>query len=112
MALPNQPHTQEQPVTAMPIHLLASSGEDYRPDSIQRRATLHEKVVQQVPKTTKRKRTAKKPSGRSSRVTHSQRHPAYKMAHDLGIEPERIEVTAEPPFWGAVIHNDGSWQDR
>ena len=112
------PHThQEQPVTAMPIHLLAADGgPEHKPGAVQKVARLHEKAVQKVAHTDiKPKRTRKAPGPKRhvgpSGVTRRALHPALKMAYDLGIESERVEVTAEPPLWGAIIHNDGSWRD-
>lgn len=77
-------------------------------------ASVHEATVQKVAtgevKPARRKRAAE--SGRTSRVRTRQAHPALKMAHDLGIDPARVEPIGEPPSWSAVIHNDATWRKR
>lgn len=108
---PHDPHTQEQTVTAVPLHAVQASGEQHKPTSIQRVATLHESAVKSVAES-KPKRARKKSERKATEVTHSRTHPAYQMAHALGIARERVQITADTPMWGAIIHNDGSWHDR
>jgi hypothetical protein len=74
---------------------------------IQKRAILHEKAVQKVAKEniTYKKQRAGDSRPRSSRVSRRSVHPAYLMARALGVDPRRVEVTAEPPLWGCIIHN-------
>lgn len=96
-------------MTAMPVHLIRNDEPEHKPGAVQKVARLHEKAVQQVTES-RPKRARKAQVRRASKVTTRVMHPALKMAHDLGIEAERIQVTAEPPFWGAIIHNDGSWR--
>lgn len=81
---------------------------------LQETASLHEKSVQAVARNEVRLPTQRTPEvrPRSSRVQERQAHPAYVMAYALGIASERIEVTAEPPLWGCVIHNSGSWRSE
>lgn len=78
---------------------------------VQERASVHEKTVQDVARGevwVPRKRAPQRQL--STRVRSGERHPALVMAHALGIKPERVEITAPPPMWGCVIHNDGSWR--
>lgn len=83
------------------------------PKSVQKRARVHHKTVTAVSKgeveAPKRRRTGQR---KSSRVQHGRKHPALVMAHALGIDPARVEVTAEPPLWGCVIHNNSQWRSN
>jgi hypothetical protein len=81
---------------------------------VRRRASLAAKTVTEVSQgkhtdTKPRKRTASK-SARSSSVSVREMHPALKMAHDLGIDPERIQIIEDednPAFiWGCIILNE------
>lgn len=69
-------------------------------------ASVHPKTVEKAGQAKPPKRRARAPSRRrGGKVEVRQMHPALKMAHDLGIDPGRIEITAQPPLWGCIIHN-------
>ena len=82
---------------------------------IQSQASLHEKAVQTVargdhliPRQRRRSGPAK-----SSRVQVKKMHPAYKLAHDLGIPKSHVQITASGRFWGCIIHNHPApWPER
>lgn len=80
---------------------------------ISKRASVHPSTVTAVSKgevgEKRAGRSRKAPRSLAFPVEKGRVHPAYVMAHALGIEQERVEILADPPMWSCIIHNNGSW---
>ena len=70
-------------------------------------ASVHPETVTKVSKGEVKppRRKRGKDKAKRTKTTIKQQHPAYLWARARGIDPARVEVTAEPPLWGCIIHN-------
>lgn len=74
---------------------------------VQSQASLHPQTVTAISKgkVTPSRRRRGPDKAKRSKVRIAKQHPAYQWAKEQGIDPRRVEVTADPPLWGCIIHN-------